>query len=114
MLEYWDRANRNGQEPLFIVNNSSVSPTASLSRLVVRMFAGARERLGVETIEIEVDLPISVRQLKEAIAINFESLSSYVEFGRIAINNDFVCDSELIDKERSQSSIALIPPVSGG
>ena len=78
------------------------------------MFAGARERAGVEFIEIEVNLPISVTQLKETIAINFESLRPYVEFGRIAINNDFVCDSELIDKAHSQFVIALIPPVSGG
>ena len=78
------------------------------------MFAGARERVGSEFIEIDVNLPISVIQLKETIAINFESLRSYLEFGRIAINNDFVCDSELIDNAHSQSVIALIPPVSGG
>ena len=96
------------------MSNPSEAPATSLNRLVVRMFAGARERVGVEFIEIEVNLPISVTQLKETIAINFESLRSYVEFGRIAINNDFVCDSELIDKIHSQSVIALIPPVSGG
>ena len=96
------------------MKNPSESPAKPLNRLVVRMFAGARERVGVEFIEIEVNLPISVTELKKTIAISFESLRSYVEFGRIAINNDFVCDSELIDKSHSQSVIALIPPVSGG
>ena len=114
MLEHWDGSNGNGQKPLFIVNNPSEFPATSLNRLVVRMFAGARERVGVEFIEIEVNLPISVTHLKETIAINFESLRSFVEFGRIAINNDFVCDSDHIDKSHSQSVIALIPPVSGG
>lgn len=78
------------------------------------MFAGARERVGSEAIEIQVDLPVSVKQLKMAIANQFESLRTLVEFGRIAIDNDFVEDSQSIDGTRSQSVIALIPPVSGG
>ena len=78
------------------------------------MFADARERVGSEFIEIEVNLPMPVKQLKESMAIQFESLRSLVEFGRIAIDNDFVSDSEIIDAIHTQSVIALIPPVSGG
>ncbi len=78
------------------------------------MFAEARERVGADFIDIEVNLPMSVKQLKETIAIQFESLRSLVEFGRIAIDNDFVSDSEIIDRIHTQSVIALIPPVSGG
>ena len=114
MLEHWNRSNWNGQKPVFIVIDPPESPVKSMDRLVVRMFAGARERIGAEFIEIDVNLPISVTQLKETIAIHFESLRTYIEFGRIAIDNIFVCDSEIIDKAHSQSVIALIPPVSGG
>ena len=78
------------------------------------MFAEARERVGADFIDIEVNLPMSVKQLKETITIQFESLRSLVEFGRIAIDNDFVSDSEIIDRIHTQSVIALIPPVSGG
>ena len=78
------------------------------------MFADARERVGSEFIEIEVNLPMPIKRLKETIAIQFESLRSLVEFGRIAIDNDFVSDSEIIDRIHTQSVIALIPPVSGG
>ncbi len=78
------------------------------------MFADARERVGSEFIEIEVNLPMPVKRLKETIAIQFESLRSLVEFSRIAIDNDFVSDSEIIDAIHTQSVIALIPPVSGG
>jgi len=85
-----------------------------IERLVVKMFAGARERVGSDAIEIQVNLPVSVKQLKEAMASQFEPLRSLVEFGRIAIDNDFVSDSETIDATRSKSVIALIPPVSGG
>ena len=78
------------------------------------MFADARERVGSEFIEIELNLPTTVKQLKESMAIQFESLRYLVEFGRIAIDNDFVSDSEIIDALHTQSVIALIPPVSGG
>ena len=78
------------------------------------MFAGARERVGSDFIEIEVNLPLSVLQFKEELSIQFESLRSLVEFGRIAIENEFVSDSTMIDQANSHSVIALIPPVSGG
>jgi molybdopterin converting factor small subunit len=78
------------------------------------MFAGARERVGSEAIEIQVDMPVTVRQLKVAISNQFESLRTLVEFGRIAIDNEFVDDSQSIDSTGSQSVVALIPPVSGG
>ncbi len=78
------------------------------------MFAGARERVGTNAIEIQVNLPVSVKQFKEAIASQFESLRSLVEFGRIAIDNEFLSELDTIDVAHSQSAIALIPPVSGG
>jgi len=78
------------------------------------MFAGARERVGSDSIEIEVNLPLSVLQLKQELAVQFETLRSLVEFGRIAIENEFVSDSTIIDQAHNHSVIALIPPVSGG
>ncbi len=78
------------------------------------MFAGARERVGADSVEIEVELPISVQKLKEAIASQFESARSLMEFSRIAVDNEFAADSHVIDSMQKQSVIALIPPVSGG
>lgn len=83
-------------------------------RLTVKMFAGARERIGSDCVEIEVTLPLSVLQLKEELAVQFEALRSLAEFGRIAIGNEFVSDSTIIDLAHRHSVIALIPPVSGG
>ncbi len=78
------------------------------------MFAGARERVGADSVEIEVELPVSVQKLKEAIASQFESARSLMEFSRIAIDNEFAIDSHVIESMQKQSVIALIPPVSGG
>jgi len=104
LLEHWDRTIRNRKKPLFILSD----------RLTVKMFAGARERVGSDSIEIEVNLPLSVLQLKQELAVQFETLRSLVEFGRIAIENEFVSDSTIIDQAHNHSVIALIPPVSGG
>ncbi len=80
----------------------------------MKLFAGARELVGSDFIELELSLPTTVLHLKEAIVVHSESLRSLVEFARIAIDNEFVCDSEIIDRTQSSSEIALIPPVSGG
>ncbi len=83
-------------------------------RIVVKMFAGARERVGAESIEIVLSMPASVLQLKQAMTAQFADLESLVEYGRIAINNEFVEDAYLIPQSLVHSEIALIPPVSGG
>ena len=78
------------------------------------MFASARERVGTDSIEVAVELPVSVHQLKEAISSQFASVRSLLEFSRIAIDNEFASDSYVIESLQKQSVIALIPPVSGG
>jgi len=83
-------------------------------RIIVRMFAGARERVGCEFIEIDLCVPATVNQLKQAISAQFEPLRSLVEYGRIAVDNEFVCDTAIISSTHCKSVIALIPPVSGG
>ena len=85
-----------------------------MDRIRVRLFAGARESINLETIDVELQLPATVHHLKEAIATQFVPLRPFVEFGRIAVNNEFADDSEVIDSKIAQSAIALIPPVSGG
>lgn len=80
----------------------------------MRLFAGARERINLDSIQVELQVPASVRQLKLAIANQYELLQPFVEFGRIAIHNDFAEDTDMITQENLSFVIALIPPVSGG
>lgn len=85
-----------------------------MNTIEVRLFAGARECIAADFIEITASTPISVGELKKAIVSANALLRPYVEFGRIAIDNDFVDDSIIIESFASRSAIALIPPVSGG
>ncbi len=78
------------------------------------MFAGARERVGTDVVQVDLELPVTVLELKHAIATQFELLSPLVEYGRIAIDNEFVDDTAIIDVAHATCAFALIPPVSGG
>ena len=80
----------------------------------MRLFAGAREQVGAESIEVAIKMPSTVLELKQAMSSQFKSLQSYIEFGRIAVDNEFLHDTDLIHKILSHPAIALIPPVSGG
>ena len=83
--------------------------------LSVRLFAGARELMNQDHIEVVLTLPSNVRNLKRAITEQHESLASFVSFGRIAVNNDFASEETVIPlQQNALMVIALIPPVSGG
>jgi molybdopterin converting factor small subunit len=83
-------------------------------RVVVRLFAGAKERLGMDSIAVTIELPASVSRLKTAITELHPTLEPFVRYGRIAKGNDFIDDEALIQPDDQSDSFALIPPVSGG
>lgn len=81
------------------------------SRIEVELFAGPREQLGMSSIIVEVELPISVASLKNAIRHARPELSDWVDASRIAVSESFANEQVVI---QPGDKIALIPPVSGG
>lgn len=77
----------------------------------VLLFAGARDALGTESVDVETTLPLSVEELREKLSLQFPRLGKWVVVSRFAINNSFAVDSDLVERD---SEVALIPPVSGG
>lgn len=77
----------------------------------VKLFAVARQRAGVETIEVELPAAPTVAHLRSAIVEQFPPLADVVRHVRFAINSDYVSDSTSLSPT---AEIALIPPVSGG
>jgi molybdopterin converting factor subunit 1 len=80
-------------------------------RVRVRLFAGLREVLGQE--ELEVDLPpgTTVNGLWEKLAADHERLTAYAKSIQFAVNHDFVArEKELA----ADDEVAFLPPVSGG
>lgn len=87
----------------------------NIEKIAVRLFAGAREQIDKECIEIVVSFPVSVGQLKQLIQEQHPSLAGFVRHGRIAVDNHFVYDDFVfLNAKDAQPAIALIPPVSGG
>jgi molybdopterin converting factor small subunit len=96
-------------------HSSDFEGNIQIHTLSVRLFAGARELMNQDHIEVVLTLPANVRDLKRAITEQHESLVSFVSFGRIAINNDFASEDTVIPLEQNGLMVlALIPPVSGG
>jgi molybdopterin converting factor subunit 1 len=77
----------------------------------VKLFALARERVGVDAIDVELATPATVRQLRGALVEQYPKLRDLVPHVRFAINSEYAADSTTISP---QSEVAVIPPVSGG
>jgi len=80
-------------------------------RVVVKLFAGARELAGQEEIAIELPAGATVRQLRERLAEDHTELFPLLSHAWFAIDAVY-CDNEAPIPEFAE--IACIPPVSGG
>ena len=77
----------------------------------VKLFAVARQRIGRDTLEIELPDQPTIRHLRALLIENFPALADIVTHSRLAINNEYAADTVPIP---ATAEIALIPPVSGG
>lgn len=77
----------------------------------IKLFAGARDMMGVD--EIKVDLPnrATFRDLRDALFTKAPPLETLAERALFAANACYVTDEELVPES---AEIALILPVSGG
>jgi molybdopterin converting factor small subunit len=82
--------------------------------LTVRLFAGARESLHTDSVSIDLQTPMDVQSLKRELELKYSALIPFLKHGRIAVDNEFVDENYTIDNISIASTIALIPPVSGG
>ena len=89
-----------------------------LKAVEIRLFAGIREAIGMESIRITVEelgATKTARALKDAIARSYPELRSLVFASRIAIDHSFATDEDRLEEAlETGKTIALIPPVSGG
>jgi molybdopterin converting factor subunit 1 len=80
-------------------------------KLCVKLFAVARQRVGRDTVEVELPERATIRQLRGALVEQFPSLAEVIPHVRFAINSDYAGDAAPIP---AVAEIAIIPPVSGG
>lgn len=73
------------------------------------LFAGLRESCGGETLEVDVDAPVTVRELRAAAERQHPALAGAVY--RVAVAQRYAHDD---DEVPAGAEVALLPPVSGG
>ena len=77
----------------------------------VRLFAGARQVAGRETVEVELPEGATIGELRRRLAGEFPRLSDLVAGVMFAIDTQYACDRDEIPAD---ADVACIPPVSGG
>lgn len=75
----------------------------------IKIFAGIKEKVGKDVIDIPMGDEITVADLKERIYIDYPELDG--EVFQVAVNEAFQTDDYTV---KSGDVVALIPPVSGG
>ena len=75
----------------------------------IKVFAGIKEKIGDDHIELPVRDTITVKELKDRIYIDYPELDG--EVFQVAVNESFETDDSVI---KETDIVALIPPVSGG
>jgi molybdopterin converting factor subunit 1 len=80
-------------------------------KVEVKLFAGARQRVGAPSVEIELPDNARVLELREAIAARYPALAGAMGLMRFAVDNEYASDESPISPA---AEVACIPPVSGG
>lgn len=80
-------------------------------KINVRLFAGARQLLGSERLEVEVPEGATVAELRRILQQVAPALTPLLVRTRIAVNLDFAPEQTQVPVN---AEVALIPPVSGG
>ena len=77
----------------------------------VRIFAAARETLGVNELAVPLRPAATVADLRQALCERYPEIARIVGHSAISLDDQYAADAAPIDVDRQ---IALIPPVSGG
>ena len=75
------------------------------------LFAGAREVIGQEQVEIPMDDEATVGDLRQLLVEQYPELLSLMEASTISVDQDYATDEKVLYHD---AEVGLIPPVSGG
>jgi molybdopterin converting factor subunit 1 len=80
-------------------------------RIEVRLFARAKDLAGADRVAVNLEANATVQDLRDALTSSVPSLGSMVRLSAISVDDEFAEESARLTET---SSVALIPPVSGG
>lgn len=80
-------------------------------RLKVRLFAGLREQIGRDVVEIDLEPGARAVDLRRRLAERFPAIEPLLKRSALAVADEFADDEVVLHPDQV---LALIPPVSGG
>ena len=80
-------------------------------RVEVKLFAGARQAHGSDTLVIELPEAATIADLRASIERDHPHLTPVLRRAHFALNTDYATDDTVIPAD---AELACIPPVSGG
>jgi len=80
-------------------------------KIVVKLFAGARELAGQSEIVAELPAGATLGQLRDALMHHYPQLQAVLSHALFAVDAEYANDHAPVSEE---ADIACIPPVSGG
>ncbi len=79
--------------------------------ITVKLFAIIRDKVGSDSVKIELPECASVAVLLETLILTYPQLTDWKEVVRIAVNREYVDKNHIM---KPGDEVAVIPPVSGG
>lgn len=80
-------------------------------KVTVKLFAGASELANQKQVEVELQPPATIGQLRQALLVEVPTLHPLLPHALFAINSNYATDETAVPEA---AEIACIPPVSGG
>jgi molybdopterin converting factor subunit 1 len=77
----------------------------------IYLFATLRDRAKARAIEVALDGPTTVAELRLIIAAQHAALAELLPQALVAVNQEFAFDEDAVNPD---NEVALFPPVSGG
>ncbi len=75
------------------------------------LFASVAEKAGTRKFTLELSEPATVASARDAILVRYPSLEAFAPNLMFAVDEEYALESDAIHE---RSTLALIPPVSGG
>ena len=77
----------------------------------IYLFATLRDRAKARSIEVSLESPATVAELRKIIAAQHATLAELLPQALVAVNQEFAFDEDTVGPD---NEVALFPPVSGG
>ena len=77
----------------------------------VRFFAQAREVVGCDSVQLDLDASITVGDLRRQLTMAHPRLGGLLSRSAVAVNRTYVADQHPLS---AGDEVAVIPPVAGG